>query len=625
MAKKRATSVRMRIMRLALISVGVAVLAMSGVLIMQLDYASTRAYKSEIESLSVAYNNTVIANAGTIRKQIEAAARNEIINTETDVTKLKAELAKLAETTSYKDFSISETSGKTLNDTDISDREYFQRALAGETCISNPVVRKTDNSIVIMTATQMENGKILYGAVAQDALSQGLSSELLGEGGVVYVVDNEYNVVASSNIDQIGSKLEYNEPLKKGSRDLGNNLCAYFNPIEGTNWNIIVVGNLTKAHSIVTSCLAISLTIGVLLCVLAIIVVLKISRKITKPIIVTTERLENLAKGDLSSPVEVFERRDETEKLSRSLKNVCTELGRYINNITETTTEMSEGDFSYSNRMEYLGDFESIPKSFEKIHDMLSETITSLSDSANNVSAGSDQMATGAQMLAEGTARQATATDELSSTIADISTAVNHTARNAGEASDLSNQCASVMREQDEAMVQLLDAMKVIEKKSEEISGIMQAIEDITFQTKILSLNAAIEAARAGEVGKGFAVVADEVGNLAMKSAESAESSKELISSTFDAVKRGSDLVNAMAQAIKNVTQLSDKSASLIKGIAEDADKQAGALEQATKGIEDISQVIQTNSATAEESAASCEELSAQAKVLSNQVSKLKA
>lgn len=235
MAKKRATSVRMRIMRLALISVGVAILAMSGVLVMQLDYASTRAYKSEIESLSVAYNNTVMANAGTIRKQIEAAARNEIINTETDVTKLKAELAKLAETTSYKDFSIAETSGKTLNDTDISDREYFQKALAGETCISSPVVRKTDNSIVIMTATQMENGKILYGAVAQDALSQGLSSDLLGEGGVVYVVDDEYNVVASSNIEQIGSKLEYNEPLKKGSRDLGNNLCAYFNTIEGQN------------------------------------------------------------------------------------------------------------------------------------------------------------------------------------------------------------------------------------------------------------------------------------------------------------------------------------------------------------------------------------------------------
>lgn len=625
MTKKRATSVRMRIMRLALISVGVAILAMSVVLTMQLDYASTRAYKSEVESLSVAYNNAVMANAGTIRKQIEAAARNEVINTETDVTKLKAELAKLAETTSYKDFSIAETSGETLNDTDISDREYFKRALAGGTCISSPVVRKTDNSIVIMTATQMDNGKILYGAVTQDALSQGLSSDLLGEGGVVYVVDDEYTVVASSNIDQIGSKLDYNEPLKKGSRDLGNNLCAYFNTIEGTEWGIIVVGNLAKAHSIVTSCLAISLTICALLCVTAIIAVLKVSHKITKPIIVTTERLENLAKGDLSSPVEVFERRDETEKLSRSLKNVCTELGKYIGNITETTSEMSEGNFSYSHRMEYLGDFESIPKSFEKIQQVLSETISSLSDSVNNVSADSDQIATGAQMLAGGTTRQATAADELSSTIADISTAVNHTARNADEASDLSNQCASVMREQDEAMVQLLDAMKVIEKKSEEISGIMQSIEDITFQTKILSLNAAIEAARAGEAGKGFAVVADEVGNLAMKSAESAESSKELISSTFDAVKRGSDLVNAMAQAIKNVTQLSDKSASLVQGIAEDADKQASALEQATKGIEDITQVIQTNSATAEESAASCEELSAQAKVLSNQVSKLKA
>lgn len=623
--KKRTTSVRMRIMRLALISVGVAILAMSAVLVMQLDYASTRAYKSEIESLSVAYNNTVMVNSGTIKKQIETAARNEIINSETDVTKLKEELAKLAETTSFKDFSIAETSGKTLNDTDISDREYFKKALAGTTYISSPVVRKTDNSIVIMVATPMGNGKILYGALTQDALSQGLSSDLLGEGGVVYVVDDEYNVVASSNIDQIGSKLEYNEPLKKGSRDLGNNLCAYFNPIEGTEWGIIVVGNLTKAHAIVAGCLTISLSIGVILCIIAIVVVLKISRKITTPIITTTERLENLAKGDLSSPVEVFERRDETEKLSRSLDNVCIELGKYINNITDTTTEMSEGDFSYSHRMEYLGDFESIPTAFEKIHDMLRDTIMSLVTSADSVSAGSDQIATGAQMLAEGTTRQATAADELSSTIVDISNAVNHTATNAVEASDLSNQCASVMREQDEAMVQLLDAMKVIEKKSEEISGIMKAIEDITFQTKILSLNAAIEAARAGEVGKGFAVVADEVGNLAMKSAQSAESSKELISSTFDAVKRGSDLVNTMAQAIKNVTQLSDKSASLVQGIAEDAEKQAGALEQATKGIEDISQVIQTNSATAEESAASCEELSAQAKVLNNQVAKLKA
>lgn len=230
------TSVRMRIMRLALISVGVAILAMSGVLVMQLDYASTRAYKSEIESLSVAYNNTVMVNSGTIQKQVEAAARNEVINSETDVTKLKEELAKLAETTSFKDFSIAETSGKTLNDTDISDREYFKKALAGATCISSPVVRKTDNSTVIMVATPMDNGKILYGALAQDALSQGLSSDLLGEGGVVYVVDSDYTVVASSDINQIGTQLEYKEPLKKGSRDLSNNLCAYFNNIEGTEW-----------------------------------------------------------------------------------------------------------------------------------------------------------------------------------------------------------------------------------------------------------------------------------------------------------------------------------------------------------------------------------------------------
>ena len=517
--KERKTSIRMRILRLSLISVGVVILAMSGMLVMQLDYISTSAYEREIESIAVTYANSLSNNMQTT-----------------------------------------------------------------------------------------------------------LFSDHLGEGGLINVISNDNVIVASSNQKNIGTSVGEFGKIGEGYHTLGNNLVAYCKNIPDSDGMIvIVVGNTTDAHSVVVSCLAISLTLGVLLCITAIIVSLKISKRIVTPIIATTDRLEMLAAGDLTSPVEVFSRRDETENLSRALSNVCVEINKYISNIVETTSEMAEGDFTYSNRIDYLGDFKSIPIAFEQIHDMLKDTLQSLADSSDSVNSGSEQIANGAQTLAEGTTRQATAADELSATIANISEGVDTTARGANEANRISSDCATMMHNQNEAMQRMLKAMTTVEQKSEAISNVIKTIEDIAFQTNILALNASIEAARAGEAGKGFAVVASEVGSLAQKSAQSANSTKELITSTLEAVKEGSKIANETANALKEVMVLSEKSAVLVQRIAEDANTQAAALTQAAQGIEDISQVIQQNSATAEESAASCEELSAQAKALNEQVARLKA
>lgn len=515
------TSLRMRILCLALISVAIAVFTLSGLLVMQLDYVSTNAFTSELETLANAYADTI-----------------------------------------------------------------------------SPV-----------TST----GKIL-------------SNSHLGENGLINILDKDNVVFASSEPKNIGITINEFGSIAEGAHDMGNNLIAYCKPIDDENpMTIVIMGNTTNAHSVVTNCLMISIPMSLLLCAIAIITALKISKRITIPIKNTTERLEKLSKGDISTEVQVFNRRDETENLSKALQHVCEELGKYVDNITATTSAMADGDFSYTDRITYLGDFETIPKSFAKINEMLKETIDKLTETANGVQSGSTQIADGSQMLAEGTTRQATAVDELSSTIASISDGVNNTAKNADDASRLSNDCSDLMRQQDEAMTTLLDAMATIEKRSEDISNVIKIIEDIAFQTNILALNASIEAARAGQAGKGFAVVATEVGTLAAKSAESANSTKELIVSTLDAVKQGSTLAKQTAESIKNVTELSQQSATLVETIAEDAEKQAEALKQATQGVEDISQVIQMNSATAEQSAASCEELSAQAQILADQIGKLKA
>jgi len=180
-----------------------------------------------------------------------------------------------------------------------------------------------------------------------------------------------------------------------------------------------------------------------------------------------------------------------------------------------------------------------------------------------------------------------------------------------------------VVQRANASMDQLIHSMKDISKASEETSKIIKTIDEIAFQTNLLALNAAVEAARAGEAGAGFAVVADEVRNLAMRAAEAAKNTAELIEGTGKKVSDGSRLVTTTNEEFAKVAQSAAKVGDLIGEISEASKEQSNGIEQVNIAITEMDKVVQQNAANAEESASAAEEMNAQAEQLRDYVGEL--
>ncbi len=255
----------------------------------------------------------------------------------------------------------------------------------------------------------------------------------------------------------------------------------------------------------------------------------------------------------------------------------------------------------------------------------LKRAIDGLSEGAGQIVSASGQVSSASQSLAEGSSEQAASIEETSSSLEEMSSMTKQNADNAGQADNLMKQASHAVADAESSMTELTTSMKAISSASDETQKVVKTIDEIAFQTNLLALNAAVEAARAGEAGAGFAVVADEVRNLALRSADAAKNTAELIEGTVKKVKGGSYLVERTSNAFTKVAENSSKVGELIAEVTIASNEQAQGIEQTNTAVAEMDNVTQQNAANAEESASASEELNAQAEQIMEIVGELSA
>ncbi len=334
-----------------------------------------------------------------------------------------------------------------------------------------------------------------------------------------------------------------------------------------------------------------------------------IRRKILRPVIAVRDQMGEISQGNLSAEFGFRSDTSEIGMLVASIHETKGELRKYISDIDNKLSEMAQGNMNLSIDSSYRGEFLPIQDAMRQILDGLNDALSRIHQTAGKVSDRSERMAVSAQTLSDGAVQQAAAVEELSAGIQDISGQVKRTSKDADNARKSAVETESQLVVCSQKMDALSSAIADISESSDQISGIIKTIEDISFQTNILALNASVEAARVGAAGKGFAVVANEVQQLAAKSAESAKNITDLIVNSARLVQYGTSLSGETMTALTNVVSSSRQSAELVEHIADSAKQQAESLSQLTEGMENISAVVQTNANTAEESASSAQEL----------------
>ncbi|WP_051188648.1 methyl-accepting chemotaxis protein [Proteocatella sphenisci] len=410
--------------------------------------------------------------------------------------------------------------------------------------------------------------------------------------------------------------LEATRWLRGESRDEYANLSEGLKELTDLN-SKYAEGDSDRASKVFLTSIMIAILFALAGTVFAVFIRKTIMKNINEPLKKLIDAAEKIAVGDTETDIE-YENEDEIRSLVDSFKKII----EGIKEQSHVANLIAQGDLTAH----------IIPRSE---NDVLGIALVSMIDSNNDmlssISMASEQLASGAgqisdssTVLSRGATEQAGSIERLTLALEEISEKTVMNVENAKKANAIAENAKYGAEKGNTQMGEMLRSMEEINLSSESISKVIKVIEDIAFQTNILALNAAVEAARAGQYGKGFAVVAEEVKNLAERSAKSARETAEMIEASVKKTHEGTQIANETAQALYSIIQEVDRAAVVVAEIAFASEEQADNISQVNVAINQVSDVVQSNSATSEQSAAASEELAGQAQALKDMVSRYK-
>jgi methyl-accepting chemotaxis protein len=248
-----------------------------------------------------------------------------------------------------------------------------------------------------------------------------------------------------------------------------------------------------------------------------------------------------------------------------------------------------------------------------------------LGEAAGNVLGAADGISQASQNQADQTSQQAAGLEESAAQLEELAGQSRKNAESSSQAVASGDESRKALGEAEQQMTRTMEAMEQLKQTGEETSKIIKTIDEIAFQTNLLALNAAVEAARAGEAGAGFAVVADEVRNLAMRAAESAKNTQQLIEGSVEQINQAVGLVEATGESFKTLREQNETVGGLVEGIAKGVGEQAQGIEQLNKAVSDLDRLVQQNAAHAQETASSGQMLSQEASSMTELANDLRA
>ncbi len=486
-----------------------------------------------------------------------------------------------------------------------------------------------------------ENGETAFYVTAvykYDLLNDVISNINLGRTGMAYMVDrqgivtghpDQSLVLGQSSLAQLsGGDQKAVERVTTGETAAvefpvnGQKMLVAFSPIRGTQWSLVIQIPKADYSHFINGAMLVSILATLAGLIISVLMILRFARSISHPVKCVTDRMVALADGDLHTEVLAVHTGDELEVMTQTLDATLESVNRYISDIQQVLTRVADGDLRTGPQVDYRGDFSLIRGSLLTITQSMNETLVGFHDAADRLAAMAAQLSGQSGRLHQASLEQNQSAEELVHEVAHVKERLADVTESSGQTRSQTEEIGRRVQSANQQMAALSSAMDDISANAQQITKIAKDIEDIAFQTNILSLNASVEAARAGAAGKGFAVVADEVKQLATKSAEAAKSATEMVNNTRAIIQTGVVMTAETAGSLQAISDVSAQISTISDQLAAAVQGQELALTVMEERIAAISAIADRNLQDAEETEQSSGSLAREAGSLQDQVRK---